>query len=470
MQANTPTSDPTALLVLGMHRGGTSAMAGLLHLLGFDAGPSLMPAVDGVNRKGFWEHLDVYRIHERLFAAFGRSILDPREMPAGWRDHPEFQTAVSEVRALIERDFAATARWVVKDPRLCKFVPVWLEALASLGIRPRVVLVARHPAEIARSTRAIGWSDSTARVNLCWLQYMFDAERGTRGVLRSCVNYADLLADWRAQIARIGSELQIEWPAVDDERVAEIEAFLDARERHHVESAGTHPETEAALPALVTDLHDAFRDHAASPDLWGRVEALGDIYRRGEAVFGPCLDQDIIDLTLTRLAMEQQRAQIAQSLQYDIVAIRCRRAGEAYRDEAQAAQHGDLHGAATHLQWDLPAGTQADLVRVEFGQPGAFMLRALRIDGVAIEGLVDRIASSSVRTMQRRDGAVGVASAHNGAWVEFDIRTRQADTPPCGRVEIELQRESGAAELAALITSAVGDALDARDAHPMPPA
>jgi hypothetical protein len=122
------------------------------------------------------------------------------------------------------------------------------------------------------------------------------------------------------------------------------------------------------------------------------------------------------------------------------------------------------------LQWDLPAGTQADLVRVEFGQPGAFMLRALRIDGVAIEGLVDRIASSSVRTMQRRDGAVGVASAHNGAWVEFDIRTRQADTPPCGRVEIELQRESGAAELAALITSAVGDALDARDAHPMPPA
>jgi hypothetical protein len=470
MQADTTLSDSTALLVLGMHRGGTSALAGLLHLLGFDAGPSLMPAVDGVNGKGFWEHLDVYRIHERLFAAFGRSILDPREMPAGWREHPEFQTAVSEVRTLIERDFAAAARWVVKDPRLCKFVPVWLEAFASLGIRPRVVLIARHPAEIARSTRAIGWSDSTARVNLCWLQYMFDAERGTRSVLRSCVNYADLLGDWRVQIARIGSDLQLEWPAVDDERAAEIEAFLDARERHHVESAGAHSETEAALPALVTDLHEAFRDHAASPELWSRVEALGDIYRRGEAVFGPCLDQDIIDLTLTRLAMEQQRAQIAQSLQYDVVAIRYRRADEVYRGEAQAAQHGDLHGAATSLQWDLPGGTQADFVRVEFGQPGAFMLRALRIDGIAVEELAGRIASSGVRTTQRRDGAVGIASAHGGAWVEFDIRAPRAGAAPCSRVDIELQRESGAAELAALITSAVGDALDAGNARTPPQA
>ncbi len=467
MQEHTPPSDPTAILVLGMHRGGTSAMAGLLHLLGFDSGPSLMPAVEGVNRKGFWEHVDVYRIHERLFAAFGRSIFDPREMPAGWRDHPEFQMAVSEVRALIERDFSLAARWVVKDPRLCKFAPVWFEAFASLGIRTRVVLVARHPAEIARSTRAVGWSDSTARVHLCWLQYMFEAERVTRGALRACVNYSDLLADWRPQIARIGIELGIEWPVLEQARAAEIDAFLDARERHHVESAAPHADTENALPALVTDLHEAFRDHAADSGLWALMAALGDIYRHGGAVFGPCLDQDIIDLTLTRLAMEQQRASIAQSLHnIEVVAIRYRRAEEDYRDEALAPQHGDPHGAATCLHWTLPVGAQAQFLRVELLLPGAFVLRSLHLDGAGVETFAGRIVASSVRTAARRDGGVGIASAHGGAWLEFDIRGlgAQGDGMNVSHVAIELQRESGTAELAALIASAVGEALVGRGA------
>ncbi|HEY0229807.1 MAG TPA: sulfotransferase, partial [Dokdonella sp.] len=391
MHAPTPTSDPTAILVLGMHRGGTSAMAGLLHLLGFDSGPSLMPAVEGVNRKGFWEHVDVYRIHERLFAAFGRSIFDPREMPAGWREHPEFQSAVGEVRALIERDFAAAARWVVKDPRLCKFAPVWIEAFASLGIRTRVVMIARHPAEIARSTRAVGWSDSTARIHLCWLQYMFEAERTTRAALRSCVNYSDLLADWRTQIARIGQDLGIEWPALEEERAGEIDLFLDARERHHVESAVLHADAEDTLPTLVADLHETFRDHAGDGDLWTRVATLGDIYRRGEAVFGPCLDQDIIDLTLTRLAMEQQRASIAQSLQNDVVVIRYRRADENYRDEVLTAHHCELHGATTSLHWALPTDAQAQFLRVELLLPGAFVLRALRLNGVGVDAFAGRI-------------------------------------------------------------------------------
>lgn len=461
MQADTPNSEPTAVLVLGMHRGGTSAMAGLLHQLGFDAGPSLMPAVAGVNGKGFWEHLDVYRIHERLFAAFGRSILDPREMPAGWRDHPEFQTAVSEVRTLIERDFAAAARWIVKDPRLCKFVPVWLEAFASIGIRPRVVMVARHPAEVTRSTRAVGWSDSTARVHLCWLQYMIEAERATRTVARSLVNYADLLVDWRSQVARIGAELDIRWPVLDEARAAGIDTFLDARERHHVETASTHGDAEAALPALVTELHETFRDHAASPDLWSRVATLGDVYRRGEAVFGPCLDQDIIDLTLTRLAMEQQRAQIAQSLQNDAIVIRCRRADEPFGAEMHSAQHCDPHGAAANFQWDLPAATPLDFLRVGLLQPGAFVVRSLRLDDVAVKDFADRLTSTSARMPPRRDGAVGIASAQAGAWVEFDMRGARAadDGRSFIRISIELLRESGAAELAALITSAVADGL-----------
>ena len=63
---------PRALLVLGMHRSGTSAVAGALRLAGVDLGADLMaPAAD--NPKGFFEHAGVVAIHDRLLQALGRS-------------------------------------------------------------------------------------------------------------------------------------------------------------------------------------------------------------------------------------------------------------------------------------------------------------------------------------------------------------------------------------------------------------
>ena len=45
----------TALVVLGMHRSGTSALAGMLHHLGVALGDRLMKATLD-NPRGYWEH------------------------------------------------------------------------------------------------------------------------------------------------------------------------------------------------------------------------------------------------------------------------------------------------------------------------------------------------------------------------------------------------------------------------------
>lgn len=300
------TSATQAILVLGMHRGGTSALSGLLHLLGFDHGPSLMPAVEGVNNKGFWEHSEAFAIHERLLAALGRSRFDPREMPLGWREHPAFGAAVDEVRALVLRDFRDTPRWVVKDPRMCRLVPVWLEALASLGIRPRVILIARHPAEVAHSMQAQGWISSSARAYLCWLQHMLEAELATRHVPRALVLYDDLLEDWRASVARLGDELGLEWAPATPERDAAIDAFVDPRERRHVESSeavavGREP------PPLALELFAAWHE-ADAASAWRHIGEISEVYRRGAAAFGPCLDEAIVEASLAHLEVGEGRS------------------------------------------------------------------------------------------------------------------------------------------------------------------
>jgi hypothetical protein len=48
----------TVLVVLGMHRSGTSALTGMLHHLGVALGEHLMPA-SADNPRGYWEHSDV---------------------------------------------------------------------------------------------------------------------------------------------------------------------------------------------------------------------------------------------------------------------------------------------------------------------------------------------------------------------------------------------------------------------------
>ena len=50
------------ILVLGMHRSGTSAVTRCLNLLGAEIGSKLLPPAED-NRSGFWEHADVVSIH-----------------------------------------------------------------------------------------------------------------------------------------------------------------------------------------------------------------------------------------------------------------------------------------------------------------------------------------------------------------------------------------------------------------------
>src|SRR5262249_1740037 len=72
-----------AIVVLGMHRSGTSALAGMLHHLGVALGDELMPATAD-NPRGYWEHRDIVAINDRLMTELGRTWHDVRPLPPMW--------------------------------------------------------------------------------------------------------------------------------------------------------------------------------------------------------------------------------------------------------------------------------------------------------------------------------------------------------------------------------------------------
>lgn len=124
---------PTAVLVVGMHRSGTSALAGTLSMAGVDLGSRLVPpAAD--NPKGFFEHDAVGRIHHDLLVEIGSSWHDIRPLPDDWSDGQPAKKAVARLRAELERSFSKTQLWGVKDPRLSRCFAIWPKRLLKKSV------------------------------------------------------------------------------------------------------------------------------------------------------------------------------------------------------------------------------------------------------------------------------------------------------------------------------------------------
>ncbi|MCY7353824.1 MAG: glycosyltransferase [Lysobacter sp.] len=156
---------------------------------------------------------------------------DPRPLPANWLQHPASRIAGDAIAAVIEREFQNSPLWAIKDPRLCRFVPLWRDVLQRAGIEPRALIVTRNPVEVAQSLSER--NDLPAGVGeLLWATYTQEAEEGSRGLRRSLVDYQDLLDNWNATMSRLSADLGMDLQA-DQGVHSQVEAFLSTSLRHH---------------------------------------------------------------------------------------------------------------------------------------------------------------------------------------------------------------------------------------------
>lgn len=255
------------LVVLGMHRSGTSALTGVLNLLGIHPGNRLLPAMEDVNPKGFWEHTEIVSIHDQLLEAFDSSWYDEDPLPGQWPDSPITAAFHDKIIEVLHRDFGEQPVWLVKDPRLCRLLPWWQKIFRELTCQPLYILVLRNPAEVAGSLRKR--DDLTEAAScLLWLAHMLEAEYQTRGQVRVFVKYERLLSDWQETVTAIGQAIGLDWPVAITDAAPDIDAFLDPSLRHHAASATLPDHPACQLAREVFELLSA-----PSPDP-GKLDSL----------------------------------------------------------------------------------------------------------------------------------------------------------------------------------------------------
>ena len=145
---------PPLLLLVGMHRSGTSLLGSLLAELAIPL-PGPLIEGDSHNPEGYYERADITDLQEQLLIDLGhwwpsqQGVLD---LPPGWLDHPATLAVAGRLRQLLAAEMdRQPGAWAIKDPRSSLLLPLWRQIAAELELPLKLVLCVRHPAEVAAS-------------------------------------------------------------------------------------------------------------------------------------------------------------------------------------------------------------------------------------------------------------------------------------------------------------------------------
>jgi hypothetical protein len=223
-------SSRLGIIILGMHRSGTSALTRALNLLGAHLPNDLIGPADS-NETGHWEPSAIVSFNEEMLASAGSRWDDWRPLSLASGHSSESTEFLGRARTLLRQEYESYPLIVLKDPRICRLSRFWFLAMQSEDIETRALLPIRSPEEVASSLQQRDLIVS-GYAHLLWLRYTLDAEHGSRGIIRAFCRYDDLLEDWEAVVKRIEDRLGVSFPNRCPAVEAEIAGFLTERHRH----------------------------------------------------------------------------------------------------------------------------------------------------------------------------------------------------------------------------------------------
>ena len=221
-----------AILVAGMHRSGTSAVTRVLNLLGCDL-PADLLAANPTNPTGHWEPGRIVSLNDEILASAGSAWNDWTRFDPRWRSSPVADAFAERAQATLAAEFGDSRLFVIKDPRIARLLPFWIEAARTWGAEPLVVMPIRNPLDVAASLETRDGIDPSVG-QLLWLRHALDAERDSRWRRRAWLRYDAFLAEPHSAMDALGAALNVSWPKrLSANAGLEIEAFLSPALRHH---------------------------------------------------------------------------------------------------------------------------------------------------------------------------------------------------------------------------------------------
>jgi hypothetical protein len=252
----------------------------------------LLPASPG-NPEGHFESVPLMRFHDELLASAGSRWHDWRKFNPAWYRSPPAYTFKQRAKEIFEAEFGKAPLPILKDPRICRFAPFWIDVLKEIGATPRMVIPIRSPLEVALSLKKRD-SMSLAKGLLLWLRHVLDAELATRSNPRSIFSWSGLLSDWRRISDKICLDTGLSWPRLSECSAQEVEQFLSCEMVHHktqpaelIAHSDVNDWTILTYEALTELMRDPSSNSASE-----RLDEIREQFDKSCAVFGRVLIED----------------------------------------------------------------------------------------------------------------------------------------------------------------------------------
>ncbi|CAN5764939.1 hypothetical protein BH24ACT15_BH24ACT15_27100 [soil metagenome] len=255
------------LVVLGMHRSGTSATAGVLNLMGAYVGPegSTVPPNE-FNAKGFFERNELRAVCDQVLHSLDAEWWKQSAFDVADIDLTERESARKSFADLVD-ELDQHRPWVIKEPRLCLLLGLFGDLLTT----PVAVITHRDPVEIAMSLQTRNHIPMAMGIAL-WEHYMRQALANSRGMQRVVVGYDQLVADPVGTAQHLHTELTEKGVnGLQSPRAAAVRSFL-ASDLHHHQATGAW--SEWLNPAQI-ELALSLQDGTALTRPAGEVSAGG---------------------------------------------------------------------------------------------------------------------------------------------------------------------------------------------------
>lgn len=222
-----------ALLVLGMHRSGTSLLAGILDRLGCK-GPKTPVAANDRNPKGYFESEPLFRLNDEILTVAGSRWSDWQPLREDWHRSPRFTEFRDRAVELVQAEYGNASLIYLKDPRLCRLLPFWRGVLDEMGFTLGCLLTHRHPVDVTASLKARTNIEVAPAVGiLSWLRHIQDAELASRDLPRVFTSYDALLPDWQPLADRVAQTFGITWPVAPRSAQERMAQLVNPGLRHH---------------------------------------------------------------------------------------------------------------------------------------------------------------------------------------------------------------------------------------------
>ena len=229
------------IVIVGMQRSGTSALAGALAKLGvFFGKEELLYQGDANNPNGYFEHRKATLLNLRCLQAFQMHPTSLGRLPANWKDYPQAESLREELKAYLKSEFGNQERWGIKQPVTSLVLPLYNDVFEELGIEPHYVLCVRNPLETMASEAKLDFGNSYRvmpslgmRAIGSWLRYTLGSVADTTDHLLSVVPYTHFLSEPQEILQKL-VEGDPTWEVTDGEYTAAVGSVRSDLRHHQV--------------------------------------------------------------------------------------------------------------------------------------------------------------------------------------------------------------------------------------------